>query len=404
MKKIVLIGVHESNNLGEPLLFDCTGYLLRKAEENIDISYCDIFAHKAPRPFIDPAGEIPAAASSGASKSYSSARKIIAAVAGDAAPSILLQTCKFRKMKPKLVKYYEENLSGADLIVVIGAGTIKYDARTDFGPYYKLLTDFARKRNIPIIVSSAGIESKFDPDDMRCRRFQRALSSPAVRMITTRDDLDELKKYVTNPGCVLSRIADFGIFAGDYYGISKDENSDCIGIGIIAPSRFRQFRKGIEREDYFSAIRSVTASLDSAGRKWRMFTNGDIEDTAAAMQLCGEMGLSPADVLTVPTSPEELVRTVSGFRGIITSRLHSCIVAYSLGVPFVAISWNNKLQYFAGNTGCPERIITRETLEPGKIIAAFDSALETGYDNGIKQQMKESAVEYIGEYFKAAGI
>ena len=122
------------------------------------------------------------------------------------------------------------------------------------------------------------------------------------------------------------------------------------------------------------------------------------------MQLCGEMGLSPADVLTVPTSPEELVRTVSGFRGIITSRLHSCIVAYSLGVPFVAISWNNKLQYFAGNTGCPERIITRETLEPGKIIAAFDSALETGYDNGIKQQMKESAVEYIGEYFKAAGI
>ena len=61
-------------------------------------------------------------------------------------------------------------------------------------------------------------------------------------------------------------------------------------------------------------------------------------------------------------------------------------------------------QDFAGNTGCPERIITRETLEPGKIIAAFDSALETGYDNGIKQQMKESAVEYIGEYFKAAGI
>ena len=404
MKKISLLGDYQSNNLGDPLLFDCTKYLLESVGlEDIVVEYYDFFARSERKRFIranEDLGKIHSVDNNG--KVYKIARKIIVSIGGEAAPSILLQTYKFQRRKAEIERYYMENLAGSDLIVIIGAGTIKYHARTDFSPYYDLVVKYAQRKSIPVIVSSAGVESKFIQKDIRCKRFKHALSNPTIRMITTRDDIDELKKYVNNRFCEITKVADFGIYANEVYGIEKTD-SKCVGIGIIASSRFSQFKKGITRKDYFDTIISLTELLDKENLEWRFFTNGDIEDTMDAHEICKLLGKTPETVLAVPTTPFELVKTISGFMGIITSRLHSCIVAYSLNIPFVAISWNNKLEYFAENIGCPERIITKERLNVNQIYSQYREAISIGFDQDLKKEYKETGRQTVKKYFHFLG-
>ena len=77
-----------------------------------------------------------------------------------------------------------------------------------------------------------------------------------------------------------------------------------------------------------TTIKCIIDSLSKANVNLEIFTNGDTEDTGYTRSLYSK--LCPKVKLTIPTIPKELTRTVSSNKGIITSRLHSCIIAYSL--------------------------------------------------------------------------
>ena len=77
-------------------------------------------------------------------------------------------------------------------IIFSGGGIIKYKYQF-FYLYIDALTYYAEKHNIPVMISAAGIEG-FDASDKKCQRLVRALNRSCVKMITTRDDIDLLKK------------------------------------------------------------------------------------------------------------------------------------------------------------------------------------------------------------------
>lgn len=301
-------------------------------------------------------------------------------------------------MKTFFWERYEKELKDADLIIIMGAGTLKYHVRLDFGPYYGLVSKYAHEHGIPVVVNCAGVESKYDESDYRCRRFSSILNSEPYRYITTRDEVDELRKYIKNGKTEVAKIADVGTWASEAYNIKRDENSNTIGIGVIAAERFVEFKRGISIDEYVNEIVKTVRAIEERGDSWKLFTNGCTEDNSTAVLVCRCLGKAPEDILVVPTTPKELVETISQFKGIITSRLHSCIVAYSLNVPFVAISWNNKLKYFAENIHCPERIVTAENLNAEYIIDRFDEALEKGYDLDHKEAYRLSDLEYMKKY------
>ena len=292
---------------------------------------------------------------------------------------------------------YSESLSDDCKVIVMGAGTIKYDVRLDFGPYYQLLLEGVHTyaENAPVFISCAGIESFYSEYDARCKFFSRALSDHSIKYITTRDNLPELEKYIYNGNTVLEKVADIATYAADCFGIHKDENSSTIGIGIIIYRRFAEFHKGISKEQYEKLILDIIHELELKKFKWVFFNNGDLEDAEYTRYICTKIGKDPVNYVLTPDSPEELVRIISRFKGIITSRLHSCITAYSLDIPFIALCWNNKLKFFAENIKVPERIIESDRFNIKDCMTEFYKALSNGYDPDFREKYKKSVYRSI---------
>lgn len=50
--------------------------------------------------------------------------------------------------------------------------------------------------------------------------------------------------------------------------------------------------------------------------------------------------------VSIPYSTDSLISIISGYRGLITARMHSMIIAYSLGIPFISLNWHKKVSFF----------------------------------------------------------
>ncbi|WP_172635009.1 polysaccharide pyruvyl transferase family protein [Amphibacillus xylanus] len=93
-------------------------------------------------------------------------------------------------------------------------------------------------------------------------------------------------------------------------------------------------------------------------------------------------------IVQAPKRPKELVDIISSFRGIISFRLHSHIVACSLGVPGVSIMWDKKVKYFYENIQKPERVFELHS-DSAKVITELIDAINNSYDEGIIREQKD---------------
>ena len=384
MKKIVFIGLLYESNLGDPLSFDCTKYVIHQIDPNFEIEYLDFYGRS----------------SIGSNKKNSAGNKVIKSIYSFLKGVIgtRIQELAFQRRRHHCEKYYDEHFKGASLIIIVATGTITYDVRLDCGPYYSLVAKYAEKYNIPVVVNSGGVENPYIASDRRCRRLSNALSSNAFKIVTTRDNLSELRKYVKNPKTVIGKVADIGVWSSETFSIQKDKKSDLVGIGTISHKRFAEFKKGISHEQYNHTIINVITQLEEKGRHWKMFTNGLEADYANAVEICNSLGRKPEECIAVPHTPYELVKIISGFRGIITSRLHSCIIAYSLDIPYIALSWNNKLNYFSDAIGYPERTVGYDYFYAEQILERYAKAESDGYQERIRADYKKTDIEYINKY------
>jgi len=398
MQRIIILGEKYSTNFGEPLLFVCCEKAIKSycvGGGDITIEYLDFYGRTHfPRQILtysEYRAEVGFLKSKKIIKDfYHFLTRVLKNIKKRAIRFDEKNTIRVQKgIRCHLGKYYDEAFRDADLVLISGAGTLKYDVRLDFGPYYKIISEYAIKNNVPCIINAVGVESKYNDLDFRCSEFSKTLNSNIFKIISTRDDLAELKKYITNPETEVFKVADTGLLASMVYNISKDVSSDTIGIGIINYERFREFHRGISRNDYISTILGIVSCLNRRNQKWKLFTNGDIEDTICAYEIAEKLKVIPNQFVIIPQSPKNLVEIISSFKAIITSRLHSCIVAYSLDVPFVAISWNNKLSYFAENIGCPERIFDKN-LNSDLIVDGLNKALTKGYSSDKRYDLLHS--------------
>ena len=395
--KIALIGELYSCNLGEPLLFDCCEYAVKEIDDAIEIDKIDFFGRKCKQDKITSNQGIPVL--------YQSIRILRKLFAMFQLPMKVLDEWKwaFSYDNKYLRKFYEEKLiqGGYDGIIIMGAGTLKYDVRLNFAPYYKILIETAESLQIPVYINCVGVESKYRAEDRRCRMFEDALNRDIVKVITTRDDIDELKKYVKNKKTNLAKIADIGTWAAETYQIEKKKNAEYVGLGVITPERFREFGRLEIYKKYQKFWVDLISALDREQIKWKIFNNGDTGDREFAEKLCRLAGKPVAGYVLTPQNPRELVQIVSEFNGIISSRLHSCIVAYSLKVPFVAISWNNKLQYFAREILVPDRVIEENELQVETVLEKFRRAKEEGYDTRFYELFRRTSKDYMNIYIQS---
>ena len=134
-----------------------------------------------------------------------------------------------------------------------------------------------------------------------------------------------------------------------------------------------------------------------------IYTNGLKADNEFAKKLCEKYNYNK-ERLILPTSPEELIEVISGFKGAIATRLHSCIVAYSLNVPIIGLVWNKKLKMFGESIQYAERFFEVENFKAKEIIQELKNAINEGYTKispeDYRRNVKESLKKFIIQYCK----
>jgi polysaccharide pyruvyl transferase WcaK-like protein len=200
--------------------------------------------------------------------------------------------------------------------------------------------------------------------------------------------------------------------AGDAYNIARAENAARIGLGIMAPltsypGTDPRICRLLSSERLQCFWQGIIASLDLAGHSVSLFTNGDEQDQAfaASIHRSLESGLrSRVAIATKPARPEELVRMIAGFRAVLAQRLHSHIIAFSLGVPSVGIIWDSKVEEFAKLTDRRPFFLDPDQLTPAKATAQLAQAIAAGISTPHRLAIQAGVRKSVARLLVDAGL
>ena len=260
-----------------------------------------------------------------------------------------------------------------------------------------MLSLYAENNNIPVCLNSVGVEG-YDENNIKCRVLKKALNRKCIKIKTTRDDIDRLKKYINNKkDIILKKVSDIAVYTNVVYKKEKVKNSNCIGLGVSRGNLFIDNGIKYSEEKLLILWKNIINKLEEKNKNWKIYTNGLEADNIFARKLLERWGYSK-DKLIIPNSPEELIDSIASFKGIIATRLHSNIIAYSLKIPAIGLVWNEKLKMFGESIKYPERYFEIKDFDANKIIQALEKAIEEGYTNVSLDKYRESVKEEL-EYF-----
>ncbi|WEG07893.1 polysaccharide pyruvyl transferase family protein [Microbacterium horticulturae] len=273
--------------------------------------------------------------------------------------------------KIKLGWYFNERIRDLDAIVFTGGGFIKFKTQ---GLNYidELILGAARKRDIPVMMNGVGVEG-YSPTDIRCQRLKKALNSPNVKMITTRDDIDTLDNdYIINADIVTERVGDPVFWLNememiDQSGRKGERSHQLIGINLLNPQNFSVYGGDLSPDGVVNFYRSLIAELQRLDAEFVLFSNGMKVDQQFGQSLVVSMNLRNDQLLHRPTSSAEFVNMIAGFDIILSARMHAGITAYAIDVPVVGLIWGEKLQFLTEITGLRDRYFAEDELDATKI-------------------------------------
>ena len=286
---------------------------------------------------------------------------------------------------PKLLEDAKKAISNADLIIFGGAPLFNYKYQSFYRRTITTL-ELANEYNVPVIFSSIGVES-YDPDNPKSQALKAALELPCVRQITTRDDLESLRKYTESTDIPVARVADPAVLADIVYrDVATPRTLPAVGraktIGLVVT------RAGIFADNGISWNESkqrrfwldIIAQLTERGYDYRLFTTGHFSDEVFLDALFRKMKIPARNVVFTVNTPDELVQELNECDGVIAFRLHASITSFAYSVPSIGLSWNFKVPYFYDSIGYSERAVPPEQWNAEAVIPALERAMVSGID------------------------
>ena len=380
MGKIIFAGLYNEENFGDPIIAKCTEAIYRKTHYDkfeafhLDIS-CVEHAYFA-------------------SKTFRLQRKL---------KHLLGSEIKQTQYKEKVLKlsyhYFDKICKDATSVIFVGGGLIKFMQQW-VGIEMATLIQAANKHTIPVYLCSVGTEG-YDETNKDCQYIKQSLSLPCVKYISTRDDFYTLKElyFKGKPLIPCEKVADPAVWASEVYEINKNPDSEFIGVGVARRGIFREYGKDIDDESIINLYKDIIRKLIALGKKVKVFTNGLPGDNLVAQELYNNKWGGHIE-LAIPKTPKELINIISNLKAVIATRLHACIISYSLNIPVVGLVWNDKLKFFGENIGRPDNFITINNLSSEYIINQLQKATSEGYDKERRDKFRATIVNSIASFDK----
>lgn len=291
----------------------------------------------------------------------------------------------------RYLKYYEQKIKGADLIIFAGGGVIEATSVHSYCfPIYEIVK-IAERENIPVIFNAVGLVGKCKKFDLRSITMKKALNSRMVKMISVRDGIKEMNRNYLKYRKAY-KVADTAVWSSQVYKIKKDEKANIIGLGVIRSDCYSDYNMKFYEEDLINLWCNIIKELESKNYKWKIFVNGLDVDYKVALKILNRLKIKNIDEYLCKKTSDgaEFVQMLSSFKAIVVHRLHSCIAAYSLGIPAIALSWNDKVDFFMNEIGYPNRSITLEKHNAKHIVNMLEQSMKEEYFD--KKRYKNTVV------------
>lgn len=390
--KIAFVGLYEEMNFGDPVIAECTEWLF--------LNYLKKEIVQINRVCLD----------------YSERHKkmnltyIVYKIIREFTKRFRLR--KWRKKNYRTLiwrtdlKYFKEKFIGSDFIVVVGGGLIKYKCQLCW-LHLSAILDVAEELNIPVFLNSLGVEG-YDDSDERCVFLKKALQSKALKRVTLRDDYKLfLEKYLDNRKVPESaEVSDPAIWTKEVfekYLDKVDVSKEIIGVGIARGEIFESYGIMFSKENARHMYISLIKVLQQKGFKVQLFTNGLVTDNKFAKEIFEELKSNGyCDIsLQIPQNPKELISVINSYKAVIATRLHACIISYSLNIPAIGIVWNDKFLLWGKKIGCPENFLKFGEWDSENILEHLEQAMETPYNEILRQELKSSIAYDIASIVKS---
>ena len=301
---------------------------------------------------------------------------------------------------PELLKSAENTIKKVDLIIFGGAPLFNYSYQM-FYERTAVTLELAQKYGKPVIFSAIGIEG-YDEYNKKCQRLKRTLNFNCVKQITTRDDLESLKKFINDGKINIGKVSDPAVFTKEVFKkfISEKKVKKKIGIFVLRANGFVDNKIGFSKYDAADLWKSLIAKLEEKEYEYELITSGHFGDEAFLDYLIGKCGVKAQNCVFNMNSPERLIRKISSFDVVVFTRLHPSIISFSLGVPSVGIVWNTKVTHFYNSIGYGNRALEIERITSDLIIEKIEECMREGVEKDSKYLM--SVYEYLFEGIRNA--
>lgn len=336
--KVLLIGEHYSDNLGDGVICTNVEKMIKKEFIDVQITKLDL-SHR-----------------SGFTQEYD---------------NFILSKKKINKLKVYLknnsgIYEYLSNLKrnkstlkdfdiffGDSYDIAIFAGGALFLPCFIFQISY--LVNKCEENNIPVIFNCCGfgkLKSK-----ILFYKLKHSLNKKIVHSISIRDHENIAKQLINRP---FEKNYDIALLSNENFNILKKDNH-LIGLGIMYIEQ--------DRNLLIDFWQKIIKELNTKNINWKIFCNGSSEDYEFSKQILKNLNLNQEKyIVNCPKRPDELVNTISEFSSILSFRLHSHIIATSLYIPSIAMVWDKKIEDFFKYLNLEDRCYSYYEYDIEKII------------------------------------
>lgn len=383
--KIILCGETYSANLGDPIIAASLREILRRVDPQLEVEFLDM-SGRAPGPAQRDVSAVPTRLQRWNRRLRARGRF------WQGASNLLHWQIRGRS---RLQAACAEAFSTADA-VVIGGGQLLMDNELDFPHKVGGLVAAAQLARLPVALHACGVGTRWSAYGHRL--VAEALARPSVVSLSVRDEesLRTLRERFPHAAAAPQLCLDPALWAAEAYGLSREADADSVGIAVMDPKFMRPHLRAAGRadDDTWSRFwRDVVRHLLAKGRRVELLTNGAAEDEIFADRIVRGIGEPRLHRIPRPVRSEELVATIARQSALVCTRLHAGIIAYSLGVPTVAVRWDEKVPSFARATGREEFCFDPDGgLDPTVLLQLLQSSLKEGVDCERRSDIKDSCI------------
>ena len=371
--KIAVVSFYAVSNIGDKILTDTVCWMLKK--NGHQLSVVDIDARYAFR-YSGLCGKIE--------------RKIV--------PHFIK-----RDTEKRINSYFASAFRGKDLILFAGGQIINMAISNCSQNIYRI-TKIAEQMGIPIAYNAVGMAGNAY-DGTKGRYLKYALSSQNVISITARERIAEINQFLISKEapCKATLVSDTAVWCSTCYNIKRDEKARIVGINVISEKSLTPYYNGaIDPIEIYVSIYKI---LRSIGYDCKFFTNGVPRDMLTVKEILKRLHLRTEGNVLYPSHTmkgSSFVKLLSSMSFIVSSRLHTSICAYSLKIPTVAFSWDDKIQAFYSHISCPERCLDISRLQNhhGYLSTLVSKVMTEGYDEQLYNAHCESIANSLASINK----